>query len=71
MIDREAWLREPCKANGCHGCFVVLMSCGHSFECVRDPAIGKHRCAAMWTPLLFSLFMAACAMTIVIALARR
>lgn len=50
--------RDDCVANQCRGCMGITLGCWHSFSCVRDPAIKTHRCAAMWTPVLWALFLA-------------
>jgi hypothetical protein len=47
-----------CFKFGCRGCLGMLLSCGHSYRCVRDPALGKHRCAVMWTPMLEAIVFA-------------
>jgi hypothetical protein len=60
--------RAECIANGCDGCLGVMLMCGHSFACIHDPAIGKHRCAASWTPVLWSIFLGVFAFAVVVAL---
>jgi len=65
------WFRDECRNNGCDGCFGIQLSCGHSFSCGKDPAFATHRCSAMWTPVLWSMFMAVAAFAIVVGLAMR
>lgn len=46
-------------------CLGVQMACGHSFACMSDPAIARHRCAATLTPVLWAAFIAISAFALV------